>query len=221
MPSSCRLTNGLPWFSGCCWGHKTWVRDKGQLGTHGHGVSICTVSWSSDSQRVRQTGLAMPAQVSYCGLCSGEGPKFEKPQIFHTGQYLPSSSEGGVIFTLWMVNRLCHCSVSGDNPSISQGCLLCKILEQIACCKGRQCLCSQARKKCKRLLESHLPTAGFRACILIRLGTESRRNSAVATAFSAEMSKPVMCSSEEPALPPSPARALHVRFVCSDLRLTV
>ena len=108
-----------------------------------------------------------------------------------------------------MVNRPCHCSVSGDNPSVSQGCLLCKILEQIACCKGRQCLCSQARKKCKRLLESHLPTAGFRACILIRLGTESRRNSAVATAFSAVMSKPVMCSFEEPALPPSPARALR------------
>ena len=114
MPSSCRLTNGLPWFSGCCWGHKTWVRDKGQLGTHSHGVSICTVSRSSDSHRVRQTGLAMPAQVSYCGLCSGEGPQiWEAPNLsywavsalFHRGRCYLYTVDGKQTLPLLCVRR--------------------------------------------------------------------------------------------------------------------
>ena len=150
----------------------------------------------------------MPAQVSWCGFCSKRGtPNLGSPKSFIMGSIYPLPQREVLSLSLWTVNRPYHCSVSGDNASVFQGCLLCRILKQIACCKGRHCFCSQARKECKRLLENHLPTAGFIACILIRLRTESRRNSAVTTAFSAVMSKPVMCCFEEPVLPLSPARA--------------
>ena len=150
------------------------------LETKGSWVGTATVSvfvlWfrSTDSHRVRQTGLAMPAQVSWCGFCSKRGtPNLGSPKSFIMGSIYPLPQREVLSLSLWTVNRPYHCSVSGDNASVFQGCLLCRILKQIACCKGRHCFCSQARKECKRLLENHLPTAGFIACILIRLGQKA------------------------------------------------